>query len=140
MIKKGTLTAVADEESSYTIRLIFYDEDGVLFVPATLVWSLSAVDGQIINSRYKVVPSAIASTTYVTLSGDDLQLVDKKSSYEDRIFTISGTYNSTYGNNLPFNKEYHFKVRNLQLIAGILYISTIDVAFTNDFVYDAAVA
>lgn len=140
MIKKGTLEKVADEESSYIIRLIFKDEDGALFVPATLVWSLSAVDGQIINSRYKIVPSAISSTTYVVLSGDDLQLIDKKSSFEDRIFTISGTYNSTYGNNLPFNKEYFFKIRNLQLIAGALYVSIIDVAFTNDFVYNAAVA
>jgi len=134
------LALPADEQSTYSIKLIFKDENKIAVIPATLVWTLSAEDGQVINGRYKVVPALLASTMYITMYGDDLQLIDKKELYETRICTLEGTYNSTLGTNLPFKKQYFFRVRNVILVAIALSVSAAEVVFTNDYVEDVASA
>lgn len=130
------LSKVAEEEGSYTIKLTFKDEDGVAFAPSALIWTLMTEDGQILNSRYRISVAEPAAITYITMSGDDLQLVDKRFMYETRVFTLEGTYNSTYGNSLPIKRQYFFKVRNLILIAIPLAITVEEVIFTNDYVED----
>ena len=129
-----TIDIPADEQGSKTFKIIFRDEDNELTAPATMEWSLMAEDGTIINSRYKVSVESPASTTYITIYGDDLQILDDNNVYENRVLLISGTYNSTYGTGLPFNKEIRFPVRNLLLIALALYISAAEQVFTNDYV------
>ena len=137
-VRNDYLALPADEESSYTIKFVFKDEDGNAAAPVTMVYTLMAEDGEVINSRYKVNVGVLAATTYITLYGDDLQLIDKKSVYENRVLTVEGTYNSTYGNGLPFIRQIFFRVRNVILVAIALSISTADVVYTNDYVEDVS--
>lgn len=103
------LTKKANEESTYVIRIDFYDEDGLSLVPNTVVWTLTDSDGTVMNSRTAVAASAAARVN-ITLSGNDLALptVDTK-----RILYISSAYDSLYGTNLPLNEEVEFDIEPL---------------------------
>lgn len=134
--RNAYLARPADEESSYTIKLRFLDEDGDPLAPTTLLWTLTTEAGIVVNGRYRQTVAVPAATTYVTLYGNDLQLVDKQVLYENRIFTYEGTYNSTYGNNLPIKGQIFFPVRNIILVAIALSIEVTDMVFTDDYVRD----
>ncbi len=100
----------AIEESTYIITAIFTDDSGVAMTPLTLTWSLTDLDGTIINSRNKV--TATVATSYdVVLSGDDLALSAGDSG--NRRLLMEGTYTSSAGTGLPFRKTYQFAIENL---------------------------
>jgi hypothetical protein len=123
------------EESTYIVELDFKDTRNRDVIPKALVWTLSTEDGTVINDRYKVSESELAAEMNIVISGDDLQLVDRKAIYENRILTIEATYDSdTYGDDLPFKKQFMFRVKNLILIAIPLYIEVADAIFTDDYV------
>ena len=130
------LPLAADEQSTYTIKISFKDEDKLPATPNSLLWTLMTEDGQVINNRYKQAAVGLASTTYITMYGDDLQLVDRKELYETRVFTYEGTYNSSRGNNLPFNRQVFFRVRNIILVAIALSVEVTDTIFTDDYLKD----
>lgn len=109
-------STVAREEGTLVVQCVFTDEAGSAVSPNTLTWTLSDRQGTIINSREnEVVPGVdIASTTYIVLSGNDLAFLSTEVGAEaERIFTLKGTYDSTYGNDLPLNYEVMFYIPNL---------------------------
>lgn len=124
----------AEEESTYGITLSFKDNNRSSVTPKTLVWTLMTEDGTVINGRYRVSVGSLDSSVTIVLSGDDLQLVDKKNMFETRVVTIEATYDSvTYGDDLPFKKQFLFKVRNIILIALPLRVNVVDAIFTDDY-------
>ena len=138
--RENVLSLVATEGSSYVVKLPFKDEDGTAMAPVSLTWTLAAEDGEVINSRYRQNVTPLATTVYIVLSGNDLQLIDRRNTYENRILLLEGTYNSTYGTGLPFKKEILFRVRNLIMIAIDIRINAADQIFTNDYLENISCA
>jgi len=108
-------TTVLKEKGTGVICGSFTDEAGSAVAPETLSWTLTDMSGTVINSREAVDAAAPISTTEcVVLSGDDLAIQSGETEYHvARVITFSGTYNSTYGNDLPLKKEVKFYVENL---------------------------
>jgi hypothetical protein len=101
----------AIEEGTYVITARFTDENGAAEIPTAITWSLLDLDGNVINSRNKVVIAAPATTVTVVLSGNDLSLTASDS--RDRRFLVEATYTSTLGAGLPLKKEYNFSIDGL---------------------------
>lgn len=101
-----TLSKEAKEGGTYVIELKFKDEDGNFTNPNTLEWWLSDTSGNPINNREAVPVSDPTSVTHIVLQGADL-------TPDWKIFTIKGTYNSNYGNDLPLRDAIKFYVRDL---------------------------
>ena len=122
-MRLDTLDTPAEERGTYPIQIKFYDETKTLVAPDTAVWSLSTMDGQIINSRQTVTIDSPTNTEVITLSDEDLIILDKERAFEHRVLTIQATYTSnTLGAGLPLNKAVSFKIRNLGLIDRDLFI------------------
>lgn len=100
----------AIKESTYIITLNFVDEDNDDdLIPATLFWSLQDPSGQIINNREDEEETPAAKVNIV-LSGNDLAINGQSA---ERILIVYGTYNSQYGNNLPYRKGFQFSIEDL---------------------------
>lgn len=108
------LSEKAVERSTYIVAAAFnekVDDVKTPFIPNPgLFWSLRDKNGQVVNER---VGQAIASAqvVYIVLKAEDLELVGGP---EKRYVTLEGTYNSVYGNNLPFLGEVSFQIKNLK--------------------------
>lgn len=101
-----TLKNQAKEKSTYIIEIKFKDEDGKLSPPNEMYWWLQENDGSIVNDRDGVEVDNVDKITDIVLSGDDL-------TYGWKIFSIEGTYDSTYGTNLPFRDAIKFYVNDV---------------------------
>jgi hypothetical protein len=106
------LSVRAVEESTYVVAVAFLDEVGDEVIPETIVWSLTDLDGNVINSRSDVEVSPTAASINIVLSGDDLAI----SSTLDRVVTVEATYNSAYGVDLPLRAAAKFSIENLVVI------------------------
>lgn len=104
-----TLTSKPVEGSVYIVTINFLDVDGDPFTPLTCTWTLTDLAGSVINARSKVAIAITGVTATVTLSGLDLAYNVGRSAGM-RAFTVEGTYNSSYGNSLPFRSEVCFEV------------------------------
>lgn len=122
MPRPEILDIVAEEQGTYVLDLEFKDEDDEPVVPTSINWSLTTLDGEVVNSRSEVDLSPPASEVNVVLSGDDLQLLTHKSSFSWRLFTVKALYNSDLAPGLSINKAVRFKVRNLRLVGQTLEI------------------
>lgn len=100
----------AVEGSTYVVNVTFKDEDGVSMVPATAMWSLRDNYGEIVNARNNV-PMVVASTVSIVLSGADLAY--EPNARSNRTLTVNGTYDGTYGTDLPIAEEFTFGIRPL---------------------------
>ena len=104
-----TLELHADEESTYLATAAFFDAAGDPVTPNanTIKWTLSNMEGTVINSRNNVV---IASDTSVdiVLSGKDLAMQTGETGIVKRLLTVVAVYDSTEGNDLPLNGEIIF--------------------------------
>lgn len=104
-----TLTPVAKEGSTYTIKVQFTDQDGDAATPKSATWTLKDSDGNVVNGRSGVSISALDATVYITISGNDLTANGKK--MEELTITINAVYDSiTYGNDLPLVTQSHISV------------------------------
>lgn len=101
----------AVEGSTYIVNVTFKDEAGESMVPVTAEWSLRDNTGAIVNSR-TAVPITPASTASIVLSGADLAYESNSKSM--RVLTVVGTYDGTYGANLPLAEEFSFGIRPLE--------------------------
>ena len=101
----------AREENSYTISMQFKDEDGTTCTAETLTWTLTDMDGNIINSRdgESVTPSSTTET--VTLTPSDTTIVAGQSN--ERLFLAEWTYDSDYGTGLTGKKQAIFIIDDL---------------------------
>lgn len=98
----------ARELSTYAITTLFADEDGADLAPDTATWTLTKMDGTVVNSRENVEISSPTASEKVVLQEDDLAILDG-GLLEDRVFTVKATYSS----GRPFNEEVLFSVQAL---------------------------
>jgi len=101
-----TLEKQGNEAGTYIIQVKFKDEEGNLVTPYNLTWWLSDTEGNPINNREDVSATAENGVVNIVLSGNDLTPGFK-------IFTIKGSYDSTYGNNLPIRDVCKFYITDL---------------------------
>ena len=89
----------------------FIDEDGDAIMPELVLWTLSDIDGTVINSRedVSITPDTIV---YIVLSDDDLVVSGSRS----RVVTVKATYNSTYGSSLTLKAAATFDIENLIVV------------------------
>lgn len=107
-------TTVVQERGTAVVQCVFTDEEGNSVAPDSLTWTLSDRAGTIINSREDEEVVDLAATVNIVLSGDDLAILPTEAvAYAERIVTIKGTYDSTYGNDLPLRHEEMFYIANL---------------------------
>ena len=107
------LTVGAIEESTYIVTATFTDEDGTALIPESITWSLTDIDGTVINSRSDVAIAVPAASINIVLTGDDLAVSGSNS----RIVTVEAIYNSSYGTGLYLKKAATFTLENLIAIS-----------------------
>jgi hypothetical protein len=96
----------AKNGSTYIVLADFTDEVDVAVVPNTIQWSLTDINGTIINNRDDVSVTP-ASSISIVLEGDDILVTDGL----ERLITIEAVYNSaTYGNDLPLVDQAKFTI------------------------------
>ena len=117
----------ANEQSTFVVIAPFRDEEGTAVTPNTgLTWSLFRLDGTAVNSRtdVSIIPSASVA---IVLSDADLEIFEDdpieevyihgigkmNMQYGVRVVSVSGTYNSSAGNDLPIRDQVLFRVVNL---------------------------
>lgn len=111
----NVLTTVANEQSSYWIIIDFFDDDGTNMSTTTLSWTLTDLEGNIINSREDVNVAGPSYQETIELSGNDLA-VDGNDIIQ-RIMTLEGTYESnTYGSDKPFKFQIKFPVEPVIIV------------------------
>ena len=101
----------AREEGTFVVLATFADEDGAGVIVDTLNWTLSDMDGNVLNGRSAVSVTPSATTESIVLSGTDLTMVSGQTL--ERMITLKWTYSSTYGTNLPQNEQATFIIDNL---------------------------
>ena len=104
------ITTTAPERGTFGILCTFTDEDGDALTPDTLTWTLTDVDGLVVNSRQDIEVSSISSATTIVLSGADLAVTDASDRGRKRRFAIEGTYDSDLGNDMPLTGECEFTI------------------------------
>ena len=101
----------AREKCNYTVSITFYDEVPALVIPTALTWTLTDMDGNIINSRDAVPVTPSESTEDVVLGSADTVVVAGQTN--ERLFLAEWTYNSTYGSGLASKEQAVFVIDNL---------------------------
>lgn len=104
------LTTTATEQSTYVVSVAFTDETGASVVPSAVAWTLSDVEGNVVNSRSAVSVTPAASIKIV-LSGDDLAV--NSTAGNIRKLYIAATYNSSNGIGLLFKDEATINIDEL---------------------------
>ena len=110
----GYLTVSPHEEGTLVISMTFNDESKALVTPKTLTWTLTDEAGAVINSREDVAVTSLDTTVHVALTGDDLAIIAGVGLL--RIFTIKGTYDSTYGVGLALRDVVKFNIIDLKAV------------------------
>lgn len=104
-----TIATKPNESSSIVLRVFFKDVDGSSFTPLTCVWSLTDESGNVINSRDRVSVSVGSEGYYdFVISGNDIKYSDG----DTRVFLVEGTYDSIFGDGLPFREEAKFMIQD----------------------------
>ena len=106
-----SLTVTAVEESTYIITATFINEDGDALTPTSVVWTLSDIDGTVINGRENVSITPDTAVDIV-LTGRDLVVSGSRS----RVVTVQATYDSTYGSALKLKSSATFDIENLVVV------------------------
>ena len=107
----ATITTHAREENSYTIACQFSDEDGTTGTVETLAWTLTDMDGNIINGHDAVSVSPTATTENILIGPTATSIVVGQNN--KRLFLVEWTYNSDYGTGLSAKDQAIFVIDNL---------------------------
>jgi hypothetical protein len=110
-----TLTTPAIEKSVYWITVNYVDEQNNAIAPDVATWTLTDLEGNVINSREDVAIAAPVSSETIELSGNDLA-VDGNDMVQ-RILTIEGTYTSAvYGAGKPLKIQIKFPIEPVIIV------------------------
>jgi len=109
----SVLVEVAIEGSTYTIEVTVKDETDTAITPETISWKLTDEPGSVIINNLDDESATPGNPTKITLSGDDLQILTTEKNYAYRKLSVWGTYDSSYGTDLPFQGDVVFKLRDL---------------------------
>ncbi len=91
------LIGKAVEKSNVGVEWTFTADDGSEPDITSLSWTLTNLDGDVINGREDEAVDEPAAENTIVLSGDDLALEDQDNDYEIRIMTIYATYDPKTG-------------------------------------------
>jgi len=111
------LTEVASEKGVYIINAAFFDAQDDEVTPKTAAWTLSALDGTVINSRTSENIVSLDTDVDIVLSGNDLAYQTGESGKVYRILTIQGTYDSDEGSDMPLKDQCVFPIEDLKKVA-----------------------
>lgn len=97
------------------VVVTFYDESGNNVTPNLAKYTLTTLQGVVVNSLEDVsIVLDSAGTATITLSDDDLQILSTEDALRvSRVLTVYYEYDSTYGTDLPERAVYQFEVENL---------------------------
>ena len=101
----------ANEKGEYVITLAFKDENDVAQIPTSATWTLTKYDATVVNSREDVAIGSPTANETVTLSGNDLAILDDLNR-EKRIFTVTWAFGG-----ITRRDEVAFHVRNLVAVS-----------------------
>jgi hypothetical protein len=109
------LSELGKEKSTYIITCLFLDEDGDAVIPITINWSLTTVNGTVINSRDEIAVGTPDSSIDIVLTGDDLAILTNETNRKrvPRKLIIEATYNSSVGAGLGLKDSTVFDLENL---------------------------
>ena len=110
------LTVKAIEGSTFSVRFEFTNTIGEDLTMITLNWTLTDLDGTVINSREDVTVTAPTASETIALSGNDLAIQDQDNKTERRLLTIKATYDTGDGALLPLNDWAQFVLYNAKAI------------------------
>jgi len=105
----------AVEKSTFIVVVTLTNEEGNAAIPVSLTWTLTDVNGTVINEKENVSVETPASVNNIVLTGDDLAVTESESKVK-RLFTVQGTYNSDLGAGLDFKDSIAFDVKNLKVV------------------------
>lgn len=106
-----TLSTEALEDSTFVVTVAFTNEDEETVTPQTIEWSLKNEGGAVVNSR-SAESETPANSIDILLSGDDL---DPGTATVGRLLlTVTATYNSSLGNDLPLMGQCWIDVEALE--------------------------
>ena len=106
------------ERSTMVFACTFKDEDENEVSPVTMGYTLTDTAGTVVNEIEDVAIDTPAAIENIVLSGNDLQILSGETDVQaGRILTLSGTYDSTYGNGLYLTESIHFAISNLVKIS-----------------------
>jgi hypothetical protein len=109
------LTTPAVEQSTFWVTVDFLDEDSNAMAPDVATWTLTDLEGNIVNAREDVAITTPETEETIELSGNDLA-VDGNDIIQ-RLITIEGTYTSdTYGATKPFKIQIQFPVEPVIIV------------------------
>jgi len=111
------LTGRAIEKSSVGVKIVVVDENGDDLIPTAATWTLTDLEGTVINLKEDVAISPLASEMTVLLSGDDLALTDQTNKFEMRLFTFEGTYDPGDASAASIKESGEFPVYNLKVVS-----------------------
>jgi hypothetical protein len=99
--------------STAFVTVNFKDEDGQAVAPKSATWTLTTLAGVVVNNRQAVViPTPIASTILVTLTGNDLA-ISKGKKFQERILLVESIYDSVEADDVPMVDYVRFPVENV---------------------------
>jgi hypothetical protein len=103
------LTEVANEKSSYWVIVNFLDEDNGAMAPDVCTWTLTDMEGNVINVREDVAIVTPELSETLEFSGNDLAV--DGNDIVNRLITLEGTYTSdVHGADKPFIIQIQFPV------------------------------
>lgn len=106
-----------NEKSSGIIEIYWEDADDTRVTPTAASWTLTDLQGRVVNGRSSVSLS-VALTVPIVLSAADTTFLSGESESASRIITVVSTYNSaTYGSNLQLKEEGYFYIKGLQNVS-----------------------
>jgi len=108
------ITIRPNEQGMLALTATYKDHAGTAVVPATMNWTLTDVNGTVINSRSSVAIASPTSSDTIALSGSDLPT---SGSDRELICTFEGTYNHALGSALPRKESVIFWVADLVEVA-----------------------
>lgn len=106
-----TLSDEALEDSTFVVTATFTDEDEAAVTPQTIEWSLKDENGNVVNSR-SAESETPGTSIDILLSGDDLD--PGTATVGKVLLTVTATYNSTLGNDLPLMGQCWIDVEALE--------------------------
>lgn len=109
------LTTPANEQGVYWITVGYLDEDNNAMAPDTATWTLTDLEGSVINTREDEEIETPTTEDTIELSGLDLA-VDGNDIVQ-RLVTIEGTYTSeTFGASKPFKIQIKFPIEPVVIV------------------------
>lgn len=101
---------IAEEGSSFYPTIEFLNEADAAMTPTVLHWSLTDMQGNVINSRTQVEVAAPSTSLTIALSGADLAVMGKD--IASRLITCWGTYTSdVHGAGMTFLFQAKFNIQ-----------------------------